>query len=132
MPVSNYSVSLTVEIAFNAGWATAAGSRTWTDVSDYVEGAAGVTINVGRGDERSTADANTLTLTLDNKDGRFTAGNASSPYYPNVKLDRPIRVTATPVDGSASVRFLGFINEWPVEWEGTDAYAKATVTASSR
>lgn len=122
-----------VEIAFNAGFGTAAASRTWTDVSAYVELDQGLSITFGRQDERSTADANQLTLTFDNRDGRFTPGNTGSPYYPNVKLDRPIRVTATPVDGSASTRFVGYINEWPLEWpDAADASAYVTVTASSR
>lgn len=134
-PTSLSMPNVVVEVAFNAGWATPAALRTWTDVSDFVElgePGGGLTIIVGRGDEFAVADANKLTLTLDNRDGRFTPGRAASPYYPYVKLNRPIRVTATPVDGWASVRFLGFIDEWPTDWDGTDAYAYATVTASSR
>lgn len=305
MPTSSYMPNVVVEIAFNSGLLTPAGSRVWTDVSDYVELDQNITITHGRGDERSTADANQCVLTLDNRDGRFTpepvrrnyVGNPSvevdaagwydhssgvssptwarqtgwaydgttsmrqrgtttsaalsfvgsivlpdgvapgytvapgetwtamakvnvvaapppgsaglwaeifwfdgalaflsqvngatlgatvatgpqgisvtatapasaaymqavfvmgattnatlldfytdavrvekaaapvSAYYPDVKLDRPIRVTATPVDGSAQVESLCFVNEWPVEWEGTDGYAKVTVSASSR
>jgi hypothetical protein len=50
-----------------------------------------------------------------------------------VKLNRPIRVTGTPVDGGAQVEFLGFIDEWPIEWtDGTDTTAYVTVSASSR
>lgn len=129
---SLYMPDVVVEIAFDSGYTTADASRTWTDISAYVELADQIDIGFGRSDERSTADANTLSLTLDNTDGRFTAGRASSPYYPNVKVGRPIRVTATPVDGAASVRFVGYINEWPVEWGGTDTYAKATITGVSR
>lgn len=131
MPVPN--VTYTVEIAFNSNWKTPAGSRVWTDVSDYVELQEGIKIDVGRSDELSTADANELTLTLDNKDGRFTWGNAASPYYPNVKIGKPIRVTAT-LDGNApSTRFVGFIDEWPVEWPGeSSTYAQATISAKSR
>lgn len=81
-----------VEIAFDSGWATPAVDRTWTDVSDYVELAEGIGIGIGRGDEFNIADANTLALTLDNRDGRFTPGKATSPYYPDVKIGRPIRV----------------------------------------
>lgn len=92
-----YMPDVQVEIAFNAGYTTPAASRTWTDVSDYVELADRIEIGFGRQDERSTADANSLSLTLDNSDGRFTAGRAASPYYPNVKVGRPIRVTVTPV-----------------------------------
>jgi hypothetical protein len=126
-------VDVKVEIAWNAGFLTAAASRTWTDVSTYVELDQGLTITVGRGDERSEADANHLTLTLDNSDGRFTPGKTGGAYYPNVLLNRPIRVTGTPVDGAAQVEFLGFIDEWPIEWsDGTERSAYVTVSASSR
>jgi hypothetical protein len=121
-----------VHIAFNAGYTTPAASRTWTDVSQYVELHEGIDIDFGRQDERSTADANTLTLTLDNSDGRFTAGRSASPYYPDVKIGRPIRVRVTPPGGSTVTRFVGFVDEWPVEWEGADRYAKAKMKASSR
>jgi hypothetical protein len=96
MTTSNYMPSVVVEIAFNAGYSTPAASRTWTDVSDYVELAEGIKIDRGRSDEFSTTDANGLTLTLDNRDGRFTAGKTGGAYYPNVKIGRPIRVTSTP------------------------------------
>jgi hypothetical protein len=126
-------VDVKVEIAWNAGFLTAAASRTWTDVSTYVELDQGLTITVGRGDERSEADANHLTLTLDNSDGRFTPGKTGGAYYPNVLLNRPIRVTGTPVDGAAQVEFLGFIDEWPIEWsDGAERSAYVTVSASSR
>ncbi len=127
-----YQPDVVVELAFGSGYSTPAASRTWTDVSTYVEAAQGITIGFGRADELSTADANTLSLTLDNSDGRFTAGLASGAYYPDVKIGTPIRVTTTPVGGTASVRFVGFVDEWPVAWDGTDNYASATITATSR
>lgn len=130
MPVPD--VSYKVEIAWTSNWLTPATSRTWTDVSAYVELDRGMSISYGRTDEISSADANTLTLTLDNKDGRFTWGNASSPYYPNIKIGKPIRVTAT-VGGVDYVRFVGYINEWPVEWPGDSAgFAQTALSASSR
>ena len=132
MPTSSYMPDVVVEIAWDGGYRIPMSSWTWDDVSDYVELDRGLGITWGRGDERATADANTLTLVLDNSDGRFTAARSTSPYYPDVVLYKPIRVTADPVDGSASVRFVGYITSWPVEWEDTDAYAKATITASSR
>lgn len=132
MVTSNYMPSVVVEIAFNSGYSTPIASRTWTDVSDYVELDGGINITRGRQDEFATCDPNKLTLTLDNRDGRFTAGKTGGAYYPNVKIGRPIRVTSTPVGGAASVRFLGYVDEWPVEWDNTDAYAFARITASSR
>lgn len=126
------NVSYKVEIAWTSNWKTTAGSRVWTDVSAYVELHEGIQIDYGRTDELSVADANSLTLTFDNSDGRFTWGNTSSPYYPNVKIGRPIRVTGT-FEGVDYVRFVGFVNEWPVEWPGeSSGYATATITASSR
>lgn len=132
MPTSSYMPDVKVEIAFDSGFNTPAASRTWTDVSQYVELAGGITITGGRSDERSTADANQLTLTLDNSDGRFTPFKTGGAYYPNVKLDRPIRVKADPVDGVETVRFLGFVNDWSVDWADTDGYAKVTISASTR
>jgi hypothetical protein len=128
-----YMPAVKVEIAFNSTFSTAAASRTWTDVTAYVELEYGINIRRGRSDEFSTCEGSTCSLTLDNRDGRFTAGRTSSPYYPNVKIGRPIRVTTTPVGGAASVRFMGYIDEWPVEWpNGTDSTAMAPITATSR
>lgn len=126
------NVSYKVEIAWTSNWRTPAVDRVWTDVSAYVELQDGIKIDHGRSDEVSAADANTMSLTFDNKDGRFTWGNAASPYYPNVKIGRPIRVTAT-VGGVDYVRFVGYVNEWPVEWPGESAgFATTSITASSR
>jgi len=133
MTTSTRMPDVKVEIAFNAGYITPAASRTWTDVSQYVELRDLVKIVYGRTDESTRADANRLDLTLDNTDGRFTAGKVGSPYYPNVKIGRPIKVTVTPVGGAPSIRFLGYVDEWPTAWaQGTDAYAKADIAASSR
>lgn len=121
-----------VEVAFGSGYATPDVDRTWTDVSDYVELDESIAIQFGRQDERSIADANTLDLTLDNSDGRFTALRPSSPYYPDVRLGTPIRVLATPVGGTESVRFVGYVEQWPVSWDGTDEHATAEIQAVSR
>ena len=46
----------------------------WTDVTQYVRG---MTINRGRGSVHSEFDAGSLTLILDNTDGRFDPNNSS-------------------------------------------------------
>lgn len=124
--------TIKVEIAFNAGFRTPAVDRVWTDVTAWTEGNP-LSIGYGRADEMAAVDANTLTgLTLDNRDGRFTPDNTSSPYYPNVTLGRPIRVTAT-AGAVTSVRFTGYIDEWALGWSGGSvATPVATVTATSR
>lgn len=67
---------------------------TWTDITDYVDVVKqGVTITRGASDELSEAQPGTATLQLDNADGRFTPGNAASPYYPFVRKNAPIRIS---------------------------------------
>jgi hypothetical protein len=79
------------EIAFTKD---AGGFPLWRDVTDYVEWDQGVTISRRRSHELDEVQPGTLSLTLNNADGRFTAGRTSSPYYPNVTLNRPIRIRA--------------------------------------
>lgn len=77
---------------------------TWTDISQYVDIAQGVTITRGASDELSETQPGTASLRLDNSDGRFTPGNPASPYYPSVRRNAPIRVSVAvmpTVTGSA-------------------------------
>jgi hypothetical protein len=121
-----------VEIAFDSGYTTPAASRTWTDVSAYVEGALPVGIRRGRQDEVSQVQPSGLTLTLNNRDGRFTPRLASGAYYPNVKKGRPIRITCT-YNAVSYTRYLGYVSEWPVSWpDGTSADAVVVLTSASR
>lgn len=70
------------------------GSPLWRDVSADVEWQDGVRIARRRTHELDDIQPGTLSLTLLNADGRYTAGNASSPHYPNVTINRPIRIRA--------------------------------------
>ncbi|MFF1650128.1 hypothetical protein [Streptomyces sp. NPDC058240] len=77
---------------------------TWTDITQRVDVTSGVTITRGASDELSETQPGTATLTLDNQDGALTPGNPSSPYYPYVRRNAPIRVSITapnPRTGSA-------------------------------
>ncbi|MEU8780056.1 LamG-like jellyroll fold domain-containing protein [Streptomyces sp. NPDC048637] len=60
---------VTVEVAFDGGPFSAA--YTWTDISDYVKG---FQVRRGRNNELDRIEAGTLSVTLDNSDGRFTPG----------------------------------------------------------
>ncbi|GAA0189810.1 hypothetical protein GCM10008944_01670 [Cytobacillus oceanisediminis] len=133
MPTSQFMPDVKVEIAFNAGYNTPEASRVWTDVSQWVELNQLIKIERGRSDEIAETDPNKLELVVDNSDGRFTPKRATSPYYPNVKIGRPIRVTATPPGGVVSVRFVGFVEQWPLEWNlGVATAAQSKITALSR
>jgi hypothetical protein len=63
----------------------------WRDVTAYVRDGT-LQITRGRQDQFSDVSPGRCSMVLDNADGRFTAGNASSPYYPYVKKGRRIRV----------------------------------------
>lgn len=119
-----------VEIAFST--APDNPSPVWVDVTQWTRSIDGITITRGRQDEFSQIQPSNVGLTLINRDGRFTPGNAASPYYPNVKKGRRIRVSVT--DNAVTYRrFVGFVDEWPVTW--TDASAKVSdvrISASSR
>lgn len=54
----------------------------------------GVTTARRRSHELDEVQPGTLSLTLSNTDGTYTAGNTSSIHYPNVRINRPIRVRA--------------------------------------
>lgn len=123
---------VTVEIAFASGLATPIADMVWTDVSEYVEAKQGIAIERGRSDEFSETAPSELTLTLDNTDGRFTPGNESGAYWPNVKKGRPIRLSVEH-DGVSRPRFFGYVEEWPVTWPtGGDEMSVVEITARSR
>ncbi|MFD3741577.1 LamG-like jellyroll fold domain-containing protein [Streptomyces sp. NPDC058629] len=80
-----------VEAAFGSTLAdTVAQVRDWTDISQY---AGPISITRGAESQLSQTQAGTLSLPLDNEDGRFTPENASSPYYPHVVDGVPVRVS---------------------------------------
>ncbi|MEU3293025.1 LamG-like jellyroll fold domain-containing protein [Streptomyces longwoodensis] len=88
---------------------------TWTDISAYVDQArSGVSITRGASDELSDTQPGTASLLLDNSDGRFTPGNAASPYYPFVRRNAPIRISVavTPTRTGAG--------PWPLAMFGDD------------
>ena len=108
-------MTLLIETAF--GYAPTATSVTWTDITQWVDLRQAIRISRGAGDELSQTQAGTLGMTLDNSDGRFTAGNASSPYYPYIRPGCPIRVSKT-VNGVTYRRFYGLVTDWNQGWTG--------------
>jgi len=120
----------TVEIAFSTGPNDPA--PVWVDVTQWWRVSPAISITRGRQDEQGDVSPSKCTLTLDNSDGRFTAGNVNSPYYPNVKKGRRIRVSET-WDGTTYRRFTGYVDSWPVTWADASAtVADAAISASSR
>lgn len=69
----------------------------WADISAYVrrpgqDGGRPITYSWGKQDESTTTDAGQMSLTLDNRDGRFSTDNANSIYYDALDTGTPIRL----------------------------------------
>lgn len=106
------------------------GTGAWQDITDRVAlGAAPLTITVGRDSVDADAQPGTLALTLDNTDGAVTPDNATSPWWPLVGEDVPIRVTVSH-SGAAWRRFTGRVDAWtPTFGDGAPVVA---ITATDR
>jgi hypothetical protein len=90
----------------------------WTDITNRViapEGQAFIQAVMGRQYELAAAEAGTLEIWLDNHDGAFTPGNTASPFYPDVVLGTPLRVTAW-WNGVWYPVAYGYAERWPQEW----------------
>lgn len=75
-----------------SGW-----ESNYVDVSAYVrrpgqDGGAPITYSAGRQDESNAVDAGQMTLTLDNRDGRFSTDKIDGPYYGKLDTNTPIRM----------------------------------------
>lgn len=124
----------TVLVELALGYPPLSASPVWTDITAKVLQSEGVSRTYGRTDPYSGAQPGTLSLTLDNTDGRFTAGLTTGAYYPNIRPGVPIRVSHT-FNGVLRRRFYGNVNEWPTAWPGggqTYSQVQITATDSSR
>jgi hypothetical protein len=89
---------VTVLAAFGSGPTDPA--PVWTDITQWVDiVGSGIAIGRGASDELAQTQTGTCVLALDNQDGRFTPGNASSPYAPNVRRLTPLWVRVTALQG---------------------------------
>jgi len=82
---------LEIEIAFNNDFdETTSGQSGWTSILPFVSSFDGDLR--GREYELDQTEAGSLSVVLDNSDGRFLPGSVQSPYYPYVKSDRRFRI----------------------------------------
>ncbi|MFF4848008.1 carbohydrate binding domain-containing protein [Streptomyces sp. NPDC001194] len=108
------TVRIALRVAF--GFAPLATSVTWTDISQWADLASQIRLTRGASDELAQTQPSTMSLTLDNTDGRFTAELASSPYYPWVRPDCPIQLGVITLSGKNYVRNPGFENASMDQW----------------
>ncbi len=92
-----------------------AGLGSWTAVSSDILDKT-VDFSGGRNYELNRIEAATASLTLRNTHRRYDPANTSSIYYPNVKINRKLRLRAT-LSAVSYPLFEGFIDNWPSKWE---------------
>lgn len=106
---------------------TATITPTWSDITSRVRNQQ-VTISRGKQNELQTFGTSSMSMVLDNRDRAFDPDYSSSPYFPNVKPARRVRVRAE----YASTRYdlwNGYIEEWPQQYAAGNVDATVPVQA---
>lgn len=135
-PRLHQNLRLIVEVAFGFSINSAPGTWVWTDITKYVQlntGGSPLSLAAGAPDQAQDADPSQIVLTLANTDGRFTALNPGSPYYPNVVRNVPLRVSMTWDGATASYELLtAFVNGWPIQPNAGVINVTVPITATGR
>lgn len=122
-------ISVVVEILLNG---------SWTDISAYVYQRDNIVITGGRQDEVSQSQPSQCTMTLNNRDGRFSPGYLSGAYYPYLTRNVQIRVSVAATSASGNFyngyRFWGKVADWPPlqDLSGRDVYVQITASGPGR
>lgn len=121
-------------VSFGANWPTLGlyvnfSGTTWTDVSAYIRA---VETNRPNNRETGTYPAGSMSVTLDNRDGRFSPANTSGPYtsggVTQVVSDIGVRLEAT-WSGTTYNLFVGTVEDWADEWPNMGYDAVTVLTA---
>jgi hypothetical protein len=105
-------VAVVVELYYSAGW---------HDITSYVYMRDKIGLTRGTPNESTTADPSTCTMTWNNRDGRFSQRNPTSPLYGLIGRNTPVRVKV-----NGNIRFSGEVSALPQAWDttGTDVYVQ--------
>lgn len=101
----------------------------WEDVTADVRAAEGISVSRGRNFELDRIEAGRLDYTLSNRSRQYDDTYTLSPYYPNVKPTRPVRLRAqASTDGRAYPVFFGYTEGHPLirTEAGKDSVARFT------
>jgi hypothetical protein len=94
-------------------------SQVWEDISRYLDVQAGVRITHGKTDELGDVQPSTLSATLKNSDGIFTPNRTASPYYPNVKVGKYVRLSVMWPGGGKNYATNVLTSNTLTGWTGT-------------
>lgn len=97
---------------------------TWTDISSdvYARDDGVISITRGRPDEASTFDPAELTFDLNNRSGKYSPRNPTSPYYGLIGRNTPIRVSV--LTGSSYLDAEGAVGDYA--WTADNAALHVT------
>jgi len=85
------------------------GGGTWEDITSRARLTDRIVITRGQRGEATRVDPSTCSLTLDNRDGRFTWRNPTGAYYGRIGRNTPLRVT---VPGSSYLSLDGVLGSY--------------------
>lgn len=108
----------------------------WIDITSYVlqrDGNQNVSITRGQRDEGGHPEQSTCNFQLNNRDGRFSPRNPTSPYYGKLGRNQQIRVSVARGDYK-DYRFWGEISSWPQHWDitGNDVWIEVEAAGIMR
>lgn len=103
-----------------------AGADTVIDITDTVTA---VSTRRGRTRVLDKFEPGSCTITIRDLNGDWNPQNASSPYYPNVQVRRPVRVTAS-LNGVGYALFSGLVQSYKYDYEKSGKVATVTLEAA--
>ena len=103
-----------------------AGADTVVDLTDTVTA---VSVRRGRTRPLDRFEPGSCTITIRDTTGAWNPQNTSSPYYPNVQVRRPVRVTAS-LNGVGYALFTGLVQSYRYDYEKSGKVATVTLEAA--
>lgn len=116
------AIGLMVELFLNG---------VWVDISQYVYYSDKINITRGRPDETSQIQPQTASMTINNRDGRFSPRNPLGPWYGQIGRNTPIRISRL-ANGIRRYRFYGEVPSWPTTWDISGKDVRASITAAGQ
>lgn len=111
----------------------------WIDISQYVYMRNDMIISRGLPDETQEAVPSSMTFTLNNRDGRFSASNPNGAYAPYLTRNTQVRFSVVNQASNAGFiysgyRFWGELANIPPSWDSTgrDVYVQAVINGPLR
>lgn len=109
--------ALKIEAAFGyqPGSPASTAMPAWTDITNYVMDDAGNAVlktTRGRDYELTQPEAGSLSMLCLNSTGEFNPANSSSPFYPDVLPEVPVRVSATWEGRTYGIAY-SYASKWP-------------------